>query len=155
MHSRTGLAEQQGSNVLPYPHTPWGPLHWPGHVAEHGPYRALSGIALVPYPQDNGLPYTMACEYGDIAMLRCLRRVGCAWGPRCSAFVHEACPSRLPVLRALLQLGCPVQWEAALAAARGRVGRGGEMLVGWLTEERARREAAERGQQQQELQGMM
>ncbi len=114
------------------------------------PYRALSNTAHAPYPQDHGLPYTMACEYGDIAMLRCLRRVGCAWGPRCAAFVHEMCPSRLPLLRALLQLGCPVQWEAALAAARGRAGRGGELLVGWLTEERARREAAEGRQQQQQ-----
>ncbi|KXZ43740.1 hypothetical protein GPECTOR_81g188 [Gonium pectorale] len=72
-----------------------------------------------PMPADGG-PYTVAASNGDLATLRCLARLGCPWGPaRGSGAVFEFTlstinhsPEPLPVLRLLVELGCPVDWEA-------------------------------------------
>ncbi|GFR42457.1 hypothetical protein Agub_g3364, partial [Astrephomene gubernaculifera] len=64
-----------------------------------------------------GNPYTASAQRGDLATLRCLRRLGCPWGP--VGVTSTACVrgnSPLPVLRCLLEGGCPVDWEAAVAA---------------------------------------
>ncbi|GFR48363.1 hypothetical protein Agub_g10253, partial [Astrephomene gubernaculifera] len=70
---------------------------------------------------ESGRPYQSAAQQGDMATLRCLRRLGCPWGPSRDTFT--ACVrlrARLPVLRWLLQEGCPVDWGAATGAALGR-----------------------------------
>ncbi|KXZ49343.1 hypothetical protein GPECTOR_22g937 [Gonium pectorale] len=71
-----------------------------------------------PMPAD-GSPYRAAAGNNDFATLRCLARLGCPWGPASGPdAVFASCtrpgrPGPLPVLRLLVQLGCPVDWEAA------------------------------------------
>ncbi|GFR46540.1 hypothetical protein Agub_g8131 [Astrephomene gubernaculifera] len=79
--------------------------------------------------------YATAGGHGDMAMLRCLRRLGCPWGPYGKTFA--VCLSRwspLPVLAWLLEEGCPVNWDAVLAEAR----RFHQGTLAWLLEQRQR-----------------
>ncbi len=70
---------------------------------------------------------------GDIPRLRLLHALGCPWGCPYDARLFVRCvydryyvrSCGLDVLRALLGLGCPVDWEAALEAAAA----GGEAEV--------------------------
>ncbi|KXZ43757.1 hypothetical protein GPECTOR_81g207 [Gonium pectorale] len=92
--------------------------------------------------KDDGGPYTSAASNGDLAMLRCLARLGCPWGPASGAaavFEYGAQHSwPLPVMRLLVELGCPVDWEASLAASRRSfLGVPKEMRY-WLAAEAAR-----------------
>ncbi|KXZ43749.1 hypothetical protein GPECTOR_81g198 [Gonium pectorale] len=74
-----------------------------------------------PMPDDGG-PFMMAAEHNDLATLRCLARLGCPWGPASGAgAVFESCLHPfcmlLPVLRYLVELGCPVTAEDCLRLA--------------------------------------
>ncbi|PNH03750.1 Ankyrin repeat domain-containing protein [Tetrabaena socialis] len=76
---------------------------------------------------DDGEPYVQAARHGDLATLRCLRRLGCPWGPHSSTLtyavaelVNESYEPRGYVQRMLswlLDQGCPVDWDALEAAA--------------------------------------
>ncbi|KXZ43759.1 hypothetical protein GPECTOR_81g209 [Gonium pectorale] len=98
---------------------------------------------------DGGEPYHVAVHNNDLATLRCLARLGCPWGPASGdGAVFESClRSRrpLPLLRLLVELGCPVDWKASLAASRRSGWDGSRDVRDWLAAEVARQ------QQQQQL----
>eukprot|EP00198_Chlamydomonas_reinhardtii_P011728 XP_001701065.1 predicted protein [Chlamydomonas reinhardtii] len=99
-------------------------------------------LYLPPFAQTNGDPYVAAARNGDLATLRCLRRLGCSWGPPVppqpqhdsddsftfsigsTVFARAVTAtarrewSSLPVLQLLLDLGCPVDWDEAASRAR-------------------------------------
>ncbi len=57
-------------------------------------------------------PYLAAAEHGDLAMLRCLRRVGCPLPVDGSRFAFAVEPGVcLEVLQLLLDLGFPADWD--------------------------------------------
>ncbi|KXZ48828.1 hypothetical protein GPECTOR_25g413 [Gonium pectorale] len=112
---------------------PWG-LETFGKAAGSGCEASLVWLAErgCPMPR-NGVPYLAAALNCDMATLRCLMRLGCAWGPSSGAkAVFEAllnllapigghsCHLPLPVLRVLVELGCPVDWEAVRRTAASR-----------------------------------
>ncbi|PNH10874.1 Ankyrin repeat domain-containing protein [Tetrabaena socialis] len=90
---------------------------------------------------DDGEPYQQALENGDLALLRCLWRLGCPWGPVGVTFTFaiKAChcytntrflrKQLLLALPWLVEQGCPVDWAAAVLEAEKR--GGGEVLA-WL-----------------------
>ncbi|KXZ51127.1 hypothetical protein GPECTOR_13g614 [Gonium pectorale] len=100
---------------------PWGGQAY-SNAARAGCEAALEWLAEqgCPVPDDGG-PYLVAADNNDLATLRCLARLGCRWGPTSGpGAVFESCirPYRpLPVLRLLVELGCPVDWEACAKAA--------------------------------------
>ncbi|GLC68205.1 hypothetical protein PLESTF_000661800 [Pleodorina starrii] len=74
-----------------------------------------------PFPLD-GDAYLRAAFNDDLAMLRCLHRLGGPWGPPgklladCIRVVADG--TSVPVLQCLLDLGCPVpDWDAAVQFA--------------------------------------
>lgn len=79
------------------------------------------------------MPYAMAARGADLATVRTLWRLGYPWGPRGAAFARAIteghCSHTVPVLRLMLALGCPVDWEAAERAAAGRDARGVRLFV--------------------------
>ncbi len=79
------------------------------------------------------MPYAMAARGADLATVRTLWRLGYPWGPRGAAFSRAIaeghCAHTVPVLRLMLALGCPVDWEAAERAAAGRDARGVRLFV--------------------------
>ncbi|PNH06045.1 hypothetical protein TSOC_007656 [Tetrabaena socialis] len=95
---------------------------------------------------EEGEPYKRAVRNGRVAMLRRLSRLECPWGQRGHVFtfavehsryfsrIYEpSSPLGLPALCCLLQEGCPVDWEEALAVdCCGEVGK-------WLREQRLQR----------------
>ncbi|GLC49933.1 hypothetical protein PLESTB_000324500 [Pleodorina starrii] len=101
-----------------------------------------------PFPLDGRVYYDAACG-GDLAMLRCLRRLGCPWGPpgklladciRISSGVSVA------VLQCLLDLGFPeMDWDAAVKLVEGWEPREEHFtaLLAWLGEQRRRRRSPE------------
>ncbi|GFR44361.1 hypothetical protein Agub_g5582 [Astrephomene gubernaculifera] len=68
--------------------------------------------------QTDGAPFLGAARHGDLLTLRCLKRLGCPWGPhgrlitRC---IECCCDPR--VLSWLRDEGCPVDWDKAGKAA--------------------------------------
>ncbi|KXZ47862.1 hypothetical protein GPECTOR_32g475 [Gonium pectorale] len=101
-----------------------------------------------PTPGDGG-PYTAAARNNDLATLRCLARLGCPWGPASGPLaVFESglhlCLS-LPVLRLLVELGCPVDWESSRVACHMAVGGSSEDVRSWLAAEAARRQQQQLG----------
>ncbi|PNH03799.1 Ankyrin repeat domain-containing protein, partial [Tetrabaena socialis] len=85
---------------------------------------------------ENGAPYLQALENGDLAVLACLRRLGCPWGhiithaiATCSEARNIFGPARqalqLLALTWLVKQGCPVDWTAAKQEAE----RGGNFTV--------------------------
>ncbi|GLC46503.1 hypothetical protein PLESTF_000987300 [Pleodorina starrii] len=124
-----------------------GPRAIPNSV-ESGCEEALEWLVErgCPFPLDGGA-YLRAAHKGDLAMLRCLHRLGCPWGPpgelladciRISSVVSVA------VLQCLLDLGFPeMDWDAAVKLVEGwaqmdLLGRHAALLA-WLGEERRRR----------------
>ncbi|PNH01009.1 Ankyrin repeat domain-containing protein [Tetrabaena socialis] len=93
---------------------------------------------------DDGQPYTMALANADVTVLRCLRRLGCPWGPvgRTSTYAVETCGStaaglsapvrrkqHLRVLTWLVEQGCPVNWaKAEWEAEKGKISE----VVEWV-----------------------
>ncbi|PNH03309.1 Ankyrin repeat domain-containing protein [Tetrabaena socialis] len=76
---------------------------------------------------ENGAPYRQALHSADMAMLACLRRLGCPWGPVGRTFTFaidfcsDSCSVSAPVVRKqqllaltwLVEQGCPVNWAEA------------------------------------------
>ncbi|EFJ41893.1 hypothetical protein VOLCADRAFT_98135 [Volvox carteri f. nagariensis] len=76
-----------------------------------------------------GQAYLVAARNGDLAALRCLRRLGCPWGPVAAGgggssgggvFICAVEDCSLDMLRWLHALGCPVDWQEAQMQARQR-----------------------------------
>ncbi|KXZ55194.1 hypothetical protein GPECTOR_3g339 [Gonium pectorale] len=105
---------------------PWGCGAYSG-AAEAGCEAALEWLVEQGCPmEESGQPYMKASCNGDMATLRCLRRLGVPWGPTGQVFLGAATsrPDPVPLgqLRWLLQHGCPVEYEAAeerLSVSRG------------------------------------
>ncbi|GLC50770.1 hypothetical protein PLESTB_000430100 [Pleodorina starrii] len=98
-----------------------------------------------PFPLDGGA-YLGAALNGDLAMLRCLHRLGCPWGPPGKLLAD--CISNVvsvAVLQCLLDLGCPeMDWDAAVKLAEGwraqiAPRKRHAALLAWLGEQRRRR----------------
>ncbi|PNH04225.1 Ankyrin repeat domain-containing protein, partial [Tetrabaena socialis] len=95
---------------------------------------------------DDGEPYVRAARPGDLAIPRCLRRLGCPWGPKGSTFTRAVAlltndayhfgEHAQRMLSWLLDQGCPVDWNAAEAAAKDGDDEG---LMGWLQAQRKQR----------------
>ncbi|KXZ49086.1 hypothetical protein GPECTOR_23g19 [Gonium pectorale] len=98
------------------------PCHRSAYLAAVGSgcEAALEWLAEQGCPmEEGGQPYITACRNGDLAMARCLRRLGVPWGPNGKVFLGAAEGSfflaPLPLLRWLLREGCPVDDEAVEA----------------------------------------
>lgn len=76
---------------------------------------------------------------GDLAMLRCLRRLGCPWGDAFAAAVRRQ-ECGLAALRALLAAGCHVAWEPVLRSVCFFRKRDGPEVLAWLARERRARQ---------------
>ncbi|GLC38723.1 hypothetical protein PLESTF_001692300 [Pleodorina starrii] len=87
----------------------------------------------------NGVPYLEAASQCDVAMVRCLQRLGCPWGPnllgRCVQNLVD-----VHMLQCLVELGCPVDWELTLKSAeRSRPGEYRTAVRAWIEQEQQRR----------------
>ncbi|KXZ51850.1 hypothetical protein GPECTOR_11g289 [Gonium pectorale] len=81
---------------------------------------------------DDGKPYVSAGTRGDLATLRCLRRLAVPWGWPGDAFRRCVSGGADPeVLRWLVAEGCSIVWARALEAARAR-SEEAEWSVRWL-----------------------
>ncbi|KXZ45011.1 hypothetical protein GPECTOR_59g618 [Gonium pectorale] len=58
--------------------------------------------------EESGALYVRPCQNGDLAMARRLRRLGVPWGPAGHIIFQTAGCAPLPMLRWLLEEGCPV-----------------------------------------------
>ncbi|KXZ48840.1 hypothetical protein GPECTOR_25g425 [Gonium pectorale] len=95
---------------------PWG-LDTFAEAADSGCVAAMEWLAERGCPFQDGWAYKKAACNRDLAALRCLARLGCPWGTASGArAVFSSCLDcrcrPLPVLRLLVELGCPVDWEA-------------------------------------------
>ncbi|GFR39587.1 hypothetical protein Agub_g47 [Astrephomene gubernaculifera] len=78
-------------------------------------WLAERGCPVVAPGQDiHCTPYVVAARQGDMAMLRCLRRVGCPWQGSETLTYCVRCDCSLPIVRWMLEEGCPVDWAAVL-----------------------------------------
>ena len=122
---------------------PGGQLGWflptSAHVSSR--YVKLHNATSLPLrPQHNGCLYNAAAANNDLAMLRCLRRLGCPWGPDRGTFTNLAwCEYEFPVLRWLVEAGYPVDWDAAVKAAGQRTEVDRHEVLVWLAAERKQR----------------
>ncbi|GLC46497.1 hypothetical protein PLESTB_000332900 [Pleodorina starrii] len=115
--------------------------------AESGCEEALEWLVErgCPFPLDGGA-YLAAARNGDLAMLRCLHRLGCPRGPpgELLADCIRINVVSVAVLQCLLDLGCPeMDWDAAVKLVEGwrvhiepRERRAA--LLAWLGEQRRR-----------------
>ncbi|GLC61071.1 hypothetical protein PLESTB_001713200 [Pleodorina starrii] len=107
----TWLADQQGIRK-------WH-SKWLTRAADSGCVAAVEWLVDrgCPMPTD-GSPYFKAAFNGDLAMLRCLRRLGCPWGGRDSPnadLIPGWFRSRDPaVLQWLREEGCDAHWFKVL-----------------------------------------
>ncbi|PNH10038.1 hypothetical protein TSOC_003262 [Tetrabaena socialis] len=105
---------------------------------------------------DDGEPYVRALRLGDMVMLRCLRRLGCPWGPKRSALTSVVrdwtgcanfgiAPGEhvQRMFGWLLDQGCPVDWDAVESAAQ--LDDDNEELMRWLRAQRKQRAHAGSG----------
>ncbi|KXZ49329.1 hypothetical protein GPECTOR_22g923 [Gonium pectorale] len=90
-------------------------------AVESGCEGALEWLVARGCPmKEDGWLYSAACRNGDLAMARLLRRLGAPWGPAGRVVSEAACCDPVPMLRWLLEEGCPVgDYEAARARAEG------------------------------------
>ncbi|KXZ46067.1 hypothetical protein GPECTOR_47g342 [Gonium pectorale] len=101
---------------------PWDSTAYLG-AAEAGWEAALEWLVEQGCPmEDSEMPYIKACDNGDLATARCLRRLGVPWGPEGKVFSAAAWENYqtapLPLLRwLLLEEDCPVDLEAAKKSA--------------------------------------
>ncbi|GLC51811.1 hypothetical protein PLESTB_000551000 [Pleodorina starrii] len=103
-----------------------------------------------PLPLD-GDAYLPAARNGDLAMLRCLHRLGCPWGPP-GELLKNCIDSGFSVAvpQCLLDLGCPEpDWDAEVKMAESKahwVPRERHVaLMAWLGEQRRRRSPGAQG----------
>ncbi|KXZ41324.1 hypothetical protein GPECTOR_550g563 [Gonium pectorale] len=109
-----------------------------GTVAAASLSQAIQAAAGSPTPdwreKTDGSPHWAAAFRHDLATLRCLRRLGCPWGPPGALFdrcVGWGLP--LPLLRWLAEEGgCPVRWESAGALATSNGTCCGPEVQTWL-----------------------
>ncbi|KXZ45384.1 hypothetical protein GPECTOR_55g290 [Gonium pectorale] len=96
-------------------------------AVESGCEEALEWLVARGCPMKNdGSPFMAACFNGDLAMARLLRQLGAPWGPAGVVVSLAARIYPVPMLRWLLEEGCPVgDYEAALAEAGQRDSGGG------------------------------
>ncbi|KXZ48033.1 hypothetical protein GPECTOR_31g397 [Gonium pectorale] len=91
----------------------------------------------------NGQPYNSAVGNNDLAVLRCLARLGCPWGASGGAIfaccLREPCKP-LPLLRGLVEAGCPVDWQAAVDAASRQGSAVPAEIWHWLVDEMRHRQ---------------
>ncbi|GLC45465.1 hypothetical protein PLESTB_000317000 [Pleodorina starrii] len=130
-----------------------GPRAFPNGAAS-GCEEALEWLVErgCPFPLDGGAYLRAACN-GDLAMLRCLHRLGCPWGPPGNLLAD--CIRNVvsvAVLQCLLDLGCPgMDWDASVKLVEDRLV--GQMetwvprerpvaLLAWLGEEQRRRRSS-------------
>ncbi|PNH01918.1 Ankyrin repeat domain-containing protein, partial [Tetrabaena socialis] len=88
----------------------------------------------------DGDPYWHALKNADLAVLRCLRWLGCPWGPVGHTFTTAvgACCGSAPgqrkqlllVLTWLVEQGCPVDWGAAEQEAKKE--SNGSKVLAWV-----------------------
>ncbi|GFR45438.1 hypothetical protein Agub_g6817 [Astrephomene gubernaculifera] len=92
-------------------------------AAEAGCEEALEWLVKQGCPwEEMGGAYTTAARQGDLLTMRCLRRLGCPWGP--PGLVFEDCIEAgcdLPILDWLLKEGCPVEWKRVVEAVARKV----------------------------------
>ncbi|PNH06930.1 hypothetical protein TSOC_006646, partial [Tetrabaena socialis] len=123
---------------------PWGADNFPC-AAEAGSEEVLEWLVAqgCPMQEPRGRdddPYLTAARQGDWGTLACLRRLGFPWralnwgGGTFVNAVWEGCA--VPILRRLLELGCPVDWGSAIEKA-AFVDAG---VLAWLQEEQRRRD---------------
>ncbi|GFR46870.1 hypothetical protein Agub_g8511, partial [Astrephomene gubernaculifera] len=88
---------------------------------------------------EQGRGYYLAAVRGDLATLRCLKRLGYPWGRYGRVFTSSVRqPAPLAALQCLLEEGCPVDWGQAVAAAAEEAEGAGEesekrRTLEWLT----------------------
>ncbi|KXZ40889.1 hypothetical protein GPECTOR_1495g674 [Gonium pectorale] len=99
-------------------------------AAESGCEEALEWVVAQGCPvKDDGSPYLNACRNGDLATVRLLRRLEVPWGPAGRVVLEAARVAPLPLLRWLLEEGCPVgDYEAAKVKAGERASGRAEAL---------------------------
>ncbi|KXZ51821.1 hypothetical protein GPECTOR_11g261 [Gonium pectorale] len=101
---------------------PWGESVFTA-AAKSGCIAAAEWLAERGCPMEaTGTHFLRAAEASDFAMLECLRRLGCPWGPPGKLFADclSGYTYRIPVLAWLVEAGCPVDWAAALELADAR-----------------------------------
>ncbi|GLC33384.1 hypothetical protein PLESTM_000055500 [Pleodorina starrii] len=97
-----------------------------------------------PFPLDGGA-YLGPANNGDLAMLRCLHRLGCPWGPPGELLADcIRIGVSVAVLQCLLDLGCPeMDWDAAVTLVEDREQmepwERHAALLAWLGEQQRRR----------------
>ncbi|KXZ45040.1 hypothetical protein GPECTOR_59g648 [Gonium pectorale] len=92
-------------------------------AAESGCEEAVEWLLArgCPVEQDDVTSLMCACCNGDLAMARLLRRLGVPWGPAGHLVSGAAQNAPLPMLRWLLEEGCPIgDYEAARRGAEQR-----------------------------------
>ncbi|PNH11788.1 Ankyrin repeat domain-containing protein [Tetrabaena socialis] len=117
---------------------PWGAGVF-ASAAEAGCEELLEWLAEQGCPMgESDEPYVRAAGNGDLATLRCLRRLGCPWNPTCETVARavRAADGRhccaVPALAWLLEQGCAVDWVAAVVAARSWVQEDASEVKRWL-----------------------
>ncbi|KXZ48450.1 hypothetical protein GPECTOR_27g620 [Gonium pectorale] len=112
---------------------PWGVRTFAA-AAEGGCEEALEWLVAQCCPMGEGcfMSYVHAANYGDLATLRCLRRLGVPWGPPGEVFARAVRFAPLPVLLWLEEQAdgsgggcCSVDMFEAAASAKWRGGAEG------------------------------
>ncbi|PNH00865.1 hypothetical protein TSOC_013279 [Tetrabaena socialis] len=154
-------ARSGGMEMLAWLHAQGRPPCWSPAVlcaaVESGSEEQVEWLAAHGYAQeeDGGL-YSRALARVSLPMLRCLRRLGFPWGPGGRTFTDAVkwnvrtsygSPAELRLLQWLLEQGCPVDWDAAVVAAKK------PELVAWLGQQQQQQQQQQHHQQQQEPHG--
>ncbi|GLC45463.1 hypothetical protein PLESTM_001738500 [Pleodorina starrii] len=134
-----------------------GPGPIPNGAIESGCEEALEWLVErgCPFPLDGGA-YLKAARNDDLAMLRCLNRLGCPWGPPGKLLADYISSEysdmvSVAVLQCLLDLGCPEpDWDAAVKFVETEEHWDPReehyvALLAWLGEQRRRRSSGAQG----------